>query len=474
MTSKHRWLWALLAVAAMQSAAAAEVKLPSIFSEHMVVQREQPVPVWGWAEPGEKVKVSLAGQSAETKADEKGNWKVALPELKAGGPYELVVAGSNTIKRGDVLVGEVWLCSGQSNMGWTVARSVNAKEEIANSANPKLRMFFVARHPADKPQENCRGDWRVAGPKTVGNFSAVAYFFGRKLQKELGVPVGLINSSWGGTICEAWTSHEALQGEDDFKALLKRGANSKNKKSPNRASVLYNGMIAPLVPYGIRGAIWYQGEANVGRAAQYAKLFPTMIRDWRDQWNEKFPFLFVQLAPFRYGNHDPALCAELWDAQLKTLKNVENTGMAVTTDIATLNNIHPPNKQDVGDRLARWALAKTYGKDGIVYSGPIYKSMKVEGNKIRLAFNHVDGGLKTRDGKAPNEFQIASAKGDFVPAQAKIEGDAVVVWSDQVSQPAAVRMGWRDTAQPNLMNEAGLPASPFRTDDRKLKTAGRL
>jgi sialate O-acetylesterase len=301
----------------------------------------------------------------------------------------------------------------------------------------------------------------------------VAYFFGRKLQKELGVPVGLINSSWGGTICEAWTSNEALQGEDDFKALLQRGAKDKNKKNPNRASVLYNGMIAPLIPYGIRGAIWYQGESNVGRAAQYAKLFPTMIRDWRNRWDEKFPFLFVELAPFRYGGHDPQLCAELWDAQLKTLKNVEKTGMAVTTDIATLHDIHPPNKQDVGARLARWALAKTYGRD-LVYSGPIYKSMKIEGNKVRLAFDHVGGGLKTRDGKAPNEFQIAAAEGDFVPAQAKIEGDSVVVWSDKVSQPAAVRMGWRDTAQPNLMNEAGLPASPFRTDDRKLKTAGRL
>jgi len=312
------------------------------------------------------------------------------------------------------------------------------------------------------------GDWAVCSPDTVLNFSAVGYFFGRELHNELNVPIGLINTSWGGTVCEAWTSEEALK-EGGFDTILKRSKGA--KQGPNNASVLYNAMLAPLIPYGIRGAIWYQGESNRGRAYQYRELFPTMIRDWRERWGSgNFPFLFVQLAPFNYGNPDDPACAELREAQTMTL-SLPNTGMAVTTDIGNVKDIHPKNKQEVGRRLALWALANSYDKD-LVYSGPLYKSMKVEGGKARITFDHTGGGLKSLDGKPLTEFAIAGEDKQFVPAQAKIEGDSVVVFSDEVDKPVAVRFGWRNAAEPNLANEEGLPASPFRTDDFKGVTAG--
>ncbi len=457
-------------LACMPAVARADVKLPAVFSNQMVLQRDRAVPIWGWAEPGEKVRVSLAGKTADATADADGKWRTKLPALPAGGPHEMVVEGKNKLQLQDVLVGEVWICSGQSNMGWTVRQSTNASQEIAESTNPQIRMFTVQRSVADEPQADCQGQWQQAGPQTTAAFSAVGYFYARKLQNELGVPVGMINTSWGGTLCEAWTSRAALEGNAAFKPILSRKPPKDRLK--NGAAVLYNAMVAPLVPYAVRGTIWYQGEANVGRAAQYANLFPTMIRDWRNRWGQQeFPFLFVQLAPFRYPKYEPQLLAELWDAQFKTLREVKNTGMAVTTDIATRHDIHPPNKQDVGKRLALWALATVYDRD-LVYSGPLYKSMEVDGNKIRLQFEHVGSGLKTRDGQPPNEFTIAAQDGEFVPAQAKIEGDTIIVWSEEVKEPAAVRMGWHHTAQPNLMNQEGLPASPFRTDERKLTTAG--
>jgi sialate O-acetylesterase len=297
----------------------------------------------------------------------------------------------------------------------------------------------------------------------------VGYFFARKLHEDLNVPVGIINTSWGGTICEAWTSREALQTDADFKPILDRSAQFK-AGNPNQAAVLYNGMVAPIIPYGIRGAIWYQGESNHGRAAQYAKLFPAMIEDWRERFGQgDFPFLFVQLAPFQYGNEDPRILPELWEAQTKTL-SLKNTGMAVTTDIATLNDIHPKNKQDVGKRLALWALANTYGKKDVVYSGPLYDSFDVEGSKVRLKFKHVDGGLVAKDDKPLSHFEIAGEDQKFVPAEAKIDGDSIVVSSDQVAKPVAVRFAWSKTAEPNLFNKAGLPASPFRTDDWPMLT----
>jgi sialate O-acetylesterase len=297
----------------------------------------------------------------------------------------------------------------------------------------------------------------------------VGYYFARHLQGELKVPIGMINTSWGGTICEAWTSREALAADPDFKPILDRAAPFK-PGNPNQAAALFNGMLNPIVPFGIKGAIWYQGESNVSRAVQYRKLFPTMITDWRTRFGQgDFPFLFVQLAPFRYGGN-PTLLAELWEAQLKTLA-LPNTGMSGTTDIGNINDIHPKNKQDVGKRLALWALAKTYGKADLVYSGPLYDSMSVDGNKVKIKFQHVGGGLVARDGKPLTHFTVAGEDQQFVDATATIEGDTVVVTSDKVAKPVAVRFGWNQLAEPNLANKEGLPASPFRTDDFKLVSA---
>jgi sialate O-acetylesterase len=465
------WLVLVLAV----SPAPAVVKLPAIFSDNMILQRDQAVPVWGWADPDEEVTVAIAGQTAKAEACKEGRWKATLRGLKAGGPFEMTVAcpsGTKAFK--NVLVGEVWLCSGQSNMQWSVAASNRAQEEIAAAKFPKIRLFTVPQKTADKPQDNCGGQWVECSPQTVPGFSAAGYFFIRELHKELGVPAGMINDSWGGTPAEAWASRKAMEREACLKPLLERWdhAPANQANSPGRPASLYNGMIAPVAPFAIRGAIWYQGESNVGRAYQYRTLFPLMIRDWRRAWGEgDFPFGFVQLAPFRYGGMSEAACAELWEAQTMTLSNTPNTGMAVTTDISDIKDIHPKNKQDVGRRLALWALAKVYGKN-LVYSGPIYKSMAVEDGKIRLRFDHVGAGLKTRDGKKPSDFTIAGADQKFHPAEAGIDGDSVVVHSAAVARPVAVRFAWRDTAEPNFCNQEGLPASPFRTDQWKGVTEG--
>jgi sialate O-acetylesterase len=481
--------WSFVAVSfallAWCGSARAEVKLPKIFSANMVVQQKQPAPVWGWASKGEKVSVALGDSKAEATAGEDGKWSVKLMPPAAGGPYTLTVAGTNTISIPDVLVGEVWVCSGQSNMEWRVSQAQNPAEEAAAGDFPKIRMFTVQRAPAETPQDDCNGSWVVCKPDTVSNFSAVGYFFARKLHQELGVPVGMVNSSWGGTICEAWTSRPTLESDADFQPILERfdvaRKNDKNatppkdfnRNNPNQPSVLYNGMLKPIIPYGVKGAIWYQGESNIGRAEQYAKLFPAMIADWRKLWGqEKFPFIFVQLAPYRYGNNDPAILAEAWEAQLKTMRSVPDVGMAVTTDIGNIKNIHPTNKQEVGRRLAMWALVNTYGKMG-EHSGPIYESMTIEGNKIRLKFKHVGGGLVAEGGRPLSHFTIAGEDEKFAPATATIEQDTVVVQSDAVAKPVAVRFAWSDTAEPNFFNKAGLPASPFRTDNFKLLTAGK-
>lgn len=460
-----------LLVGGLVAVVEAEVKLPKILSDHMVLQQQMELPIWGWAAPGEEVAVTLAGKKAAAKADQQGRWMVKIAAPQAGGPYEMVVAGAkNTVTVKDILVGEVWVASGQSNMQWSVGASANPQAEIAAANYPKIRLFGVSRTVSDKPQDDCVGSWSECNPTSAAGFSAVAYFFGRYLHKELNVPVGLIDSSWGGTICETWASREGLAGEKDFEPILER-AKKFSPGNPNQAAALYNSMIHPLVPFGIRGAIWYQGESNAGRAAQYKKLFPAMIRDWRKNWGQgDFAFLFVQLAPFRYGGADPRNLAELWEAQLQTL-SLPNTGMAVVTDIADIKDIHPKNKQDVGKRLALWALANNYGKKDLVYSGPLYDSMVVEAGKIRIKFKHTGGGLVAK-GAALTHFTIAGEDEKFVPATAVIDGQTVVVSSDKVAKPVAVRFGWEDTAEPNLFNREGLPASPFRTDQFKMVTEG--
>ncbi len=508
------WSVVLVAVGAVLAAvsARADVRLPSVLGDHMVLQQGTSTPIWGWADPGERVTVTLGTCKATATACEKGKWKVELGPMEPGGPHQVIVQGENTITLNDVLVGEVWVCSGQSNMQWTVSNSNNAEQEIAAAKYPKMRLFTVARKTADAPQDDCEGSWTACTPETVPGFSAVAYFFGRKLHEELEVPVGLINTSWGGTPAEAWTSLDAQKDVPELaptvarwnemvanfdadaarrnyekavaawkEAAAKAKAEGKPAPrkprapgnpahSPHRPASLYNGMIAPVIPLAIRGAIWYQGESNSIRAEQYRTLFPAMITNWRDKWGQgDFPFLFVQLAPFDYGERDPRCLPETWEAQVLAL-DLPNTGMAVTTDVGNIRDIHPKNKQEVGRRLALWALAKTHGRD-VVYSGPLYESMAVEGDKIRIRFQHVDGGLVAEDGPLTH-FTIAGEDGQCVPAEAEIDGDAVVVHSDQVEKPVAVRFGWTDTAEPNLFNQAGLPASPFRTDDFEMVTAG--
>ena len=487
----------------------AEVKLPNVFSSNMVLQRDMPAPVWGWAATGEEITVSLSNQNTETihtdtvKADEKGNWRVVLPATPAGGPYTLSVVGSNTFELTNILFGEVWVCSGQSNMEWTVNASNNRDAEIAAANYPMIRLFHIPKETSGVPVLDVNAQWRPTAPETVMHFSAVAYYFGRHLHKELDVPIGLINTSWGGSRIEPWTppegfasvpaltsiSEEIQDINKDFRMQLPekiqeietwitetREALENSDtifempqvvhplSNGGRPTAMYNNMIYPIVPFAIRGALWYQGESNMGEGMMYHEKMKALIKGWRQVWEQgDFPFYFVQLAPFNYGGDDTARLARLWEAQTATLA-LPNTGMVVTTDIGNIRDIHPRNKQDVGLRLALWALAKTYGKDDLVHSGPLYKSMEVEGSTIRISFDYVGSGLMSRDEQPLTWFQIAGKDKQFVEAVAEVDGDTVVVSSDSVESPTAVRFGWHQAAEPNLMNKEGLPASSFRTD----------
>lgn len=637
--SRSYVMFVCISMSILCAIAAADIKLPAVVGDQMVLQQKTSVSVWGWADPGEKVTVKGSWQwfAASTKADGSGKWAVKIKTPKAGGPYDLTIKGNNTIKLKDIMMGEVWVCSGQSNMQWPLSRANNAEAEIAAADHPDIRLFTVARHVSATPLDDCKGTWQKCSPKTVAGFSAVGYFFGRKLNKDLNIPIGLISTNWGGTPAESWTNAKTLLKMPDFadkvkrfsdteaiekaqqqyeKDLLKWQEDIKNidpgmtekwfmpelddsawktvelpslfenteignfdgmvwyrkkidipaemagkemavslgaiddrdvtffngkkigamnawnanrnykipgalvkagqntiairahdtsgaggfsgtaeqmflqagdkkialagswlyKKSTDQRSIprkpastveinshtpssLYNGMIHPIIQFGIRGAIWYQGESNASRAYQYRELFPAMINCWREDWGRgDFPFYFVQIAP--YANQNP----EIREAQFMTYRSVPNTGMAVTMDIGNPRDIHPRNKQDVGKRLALWALAKDYGKKKITYSGPLYKSFKIEGDKVRLFFDFVGGGLLAKDGPL-TDFTIAGEDKKFVDAKAVIDGDTIVVSSDKVKNPVSARFGWTNTAEPNLFNKANLPASPFRTDD---------
>jgi sialate O-acetylesterase len=447
------------------SSVRADVRLPKLIGDNLVLQQGKPLPIWGWADPGEKVSVTFAGKTEVATADEKGKWMVKLPAQSANSqPRELSVAGKNTIVLKNVLVGEVWIGSGQSNMEWSVAASANPQEEIQNGTYPEIRLFTVPKKRAGaEPQEDVVGQWSECTPDTVKGFSAVLYFFGRDLHKQLKVPVGLIHTSWGGTPAEHWMPNSAFAADASLKQTSDHPHAQNVMKEPG---TLYNGMVAPLVPYAIQGVIWYQGESNVPMAKEYRKLFPAMIQGWRKEWNQgDFPFLYVQIAPWVYSNIPTwprSGCPLVREAQLKTL-SLPKTGMAVTMDIGDVNDIHPKNKQEVGRRLAHCARAQAYGED-LVYSGPLFKSMKVDGSKIVLSFDHLGGGL-AQQGDKLRTFQIAGKDQQFVDATAEIVGETVVVHSPQVAEPVAVRYAWQDDALPNLMNRAGLPASPFRTDN---------
>jgi sialate O-acetylesterase len=650
----------------LAGAARADVRVPSVVGDNMVLQRGRKVRVWGRAEPGERVTVTFRGDRAAATADARGSWEVYVGPHEAGGPFELTVAGRNTLTFRNVLVGEVWVCSGQSNMEWSLVNAQDGAKEAAAADYPFIHLFTVAKKTSERPLDDVEGRWVVTTPKEAAQFSAVGYFFGRELHRRLGVPVGLIHTSWGGTPAEAWTSRAALAADASLKPILERydreladlprlqreyerardewarvsvmedpgnkgealgyarpghddagwkrmrlpqlwesagldvdgvvwfrrelevpaawagrdltlklgaiddfdttyfngervgstGADTPSAwvaprlyrvpgplvragrntlavrvfdrvggggfvggemtlapagdasaegvaldgewlykeeatvpsrpidysrqpqppgpANPNSPTVLYNAMLAPLFPYAIRGAVWYQGESNAGRAQQYRTLFPAMIRDWRAAWGlGDFPFYFVQLANWKARPEDStdSEWAELREAQALTMRAAPNTGMAVAIDIGNPDDIHPRNKLDVGLRLARWALADAYGMK-LEKSGPLYESYKVEGERVRVRFTHA-GGLKTRDGAAPRGFYVAGADRRFVPAEARIEKGGVVVWSKGVTAPVAVRYAWADNPAADLYNSEGLPASPFRTDDWPAVTAGR-
>jgi sialate O-acetylesterase len=640
-----------LCLLACLTPAVADVKLPAVIGDNMVLQQQTSAPIWGWADPGERIRVTADWLDAAvaTTANNSGDWSLRLQTPTAGGPYAVTVRAANTITLSNVLIGEVWVCSGQSNMEWSINHGIDHAEQEAAAANyPEIRLFDVPHKLAVSPQHDCEAEWLACSPETVRPFSAVGYFFGRELHRELNVPVGLIGCNWGGTAAEPWVSEPTLRKLGDFDAALdvvaeerqdpgraqrrfdealqhwwheleeadpgsrgnwmsadcdhtqwdtarlpgvwssdelkgfdgvvwyrrefdipaawagqeltlelgpiddmdttwlngrrvggfehqgvwhkprlykipadvarpgrnvlavrvldtggrggfggqpeqlrlypsvagsedalslagqwcyRIGVNLKDLSSwpwaqlihANTPTVLSNGMLEPLIPFGVRGVIWYQGESNRTRAKQYQTLFPALIADWRQRWGQgDFPFYYVQIAPFSYRG-DTGQTAELREAQLLALAT-PNTGMAVTMDIGNPRDIHPGNKQEVGRRLSLWALAKTYGREELVYSGPIYRSINVEGNKIRLFFDYAHGGLRT-DGRPLTHFAIAGADRQFHNATAQIDGDTVVVWSDAVPQPAAVRYAWSTANEPNLRNGAGLPASSFRTDD---------
>jgi sialate O-acetylesterase len=492
--------------------ARADVSLNNMFGDHMVLQHGIRNKVWGRAAPGEAVTVTLGSQTHSTTAGPDGAWFVLLDPINIyGGPHVLTVAGKNTVTFNDVLIGEVWVCSGQSNMQWSVNQSKDADLEKPAARLPHVRLISVPQVGTQEPQWNFEGKWQTCSPETVGNFSAIGYFFGRQLHQTLGVPIGLIDNAWGGSTAEAWVRRDKLAAHPPLKALHDRWvkieanddaakaefekklaewkdaaekAKAEGKPAPwkpadfeaqmkgnSRPGNIHAGVLSPSIGYGIRGVIWYQGESNAGRAYQYRELFPFMIKSWREEWGlGDFPFYWVQLADYLAEKSEPgdSAWAELREAQTMTMKALPNTGEAVIIDLGESKDIHPKNKQDVGHRLARWALAETYQQPGIACRGPLYKSMEKAGNKIVLSFDQVSSQADWRpfDVHEPIGFTIAGSDKKFASAKATILPDGrIEMSSETVADPVAVRYAWADNPMCNLYSAAGLPLTPFRTDD---------
>lgn len=487
----------------------AQIKLPAIISDHMVLQQKSKVALWGWSKPAAMVSVkpSWINRAIYTTADAKGRFEIAVKTPAAGDSHEIEFVSGDTIVVHDVVMGEVWLASGQSNMEFFMGKTPNAsytgemnREDALKDADlPLIRTIDVPNRVSNEPQNEFKAIWKICSPATLDTFSAVAFYFARSIHKATGFPVGIINSTWGGTPAESWTKKEVLEGDPELSPILDRyeeqlknypelskqykldaelwKADTSKRKGPapvapigpthNKSPYkLYNGMIAPLIPYTLKGAIWYQGESNVDRAFQYRTLFPAMIKQWRSDFkNEAMPFYFVQIAPHR--SQSP----EIRDAQLFTMNTVDHTGMAVITDYGNANDIHPRNKKVVGERLSLWALRYQYGQKRIEYCGPRYIGMKISDNSIVLHFDHA-AGLQALNGPL-KEFTIAGDDQKFIPANAVIEGTTIRVSAEGLSQPVAVRFAWSNVPQPNLYNGAGLPASPFKTDDWKQATEGK-
>jgi sialate O-acetylesterase len=466
-----------------------DVSLNNMFGDHMVLQQGIRNRVWGTALPGEVVTVGFAGQSHTTTTDRAGHWELHLdPVPEYGGPHTLSVKGGNEITFKDVLVGEVWLCSGQSNMQWAVNQANDPDLEKAAAKFPQIRLLSVPQVGTQESQRNFQGDWKVCSPESVGDFSAVGYFFGRQLHQTLGVPVGLIDNAWGGSAAEAWVRRDKVANHAVLKAIhdrwtkleVEKAEDAKLMKGNQRPGNIHAGVLSPSIGYGIRGVIWYQGESNAGRAHQYRTLFPFMIESWREEWNladnRNFPFYWVQLADFKPEATEPAESdwAELREAQTMTLDALPAVGQAVIIDLGEGKDIHPRNKQDVAKRLARWALAETYGQEGIACRSPRYASLEKDGGRIMLSFSDVTGGWRPFDVNNPVGFTIAGSDRTFVPARAEIEKDGrVAVWSDAVADPVAVRYAWADNPVCNMYSAADLPLTPFRTDEFPGVTVGK-
>jgi sialate O-acetylesterase len=489
--------WAL---AAVPNVCQAKIELPNVFGDHMVVQREQENPIWGKADANAEVTIVVGDRKVSCNADANGDWKAKLPVLAVGGPYTIkITSGSDSVSINDVLSGEVWICSGQSNMQWSVASSENFELEKLAANYPKIRMINFPQIGTQSPIWSHKDrHWMVCNADTVGGFSAVGYFFGRQLYQTLDVPIGLINNAWGGSAAEAWIDQKTLNEDSRFAGLTERWKKDvaeydalkakselnddekkrladleKNMTGNFRPGNIYNGVLASHLGYGIRGAIWYQGESNAGRAYQYRDLFPLMISHWRERWGQDFPFYWVQLADFQKENSEPvdSAWAELREAQTMTLDKLKNTGEAVIIDIGEGKDIHPRNKVDVGRRLARLALKNEYGKK-IAADSPRYESMKVDGNSIVLSFKHVESGWRPFDVNYPIGFTIAGEDHKFHNAKAEIvDGNKIRVSADGITAPVAVRYAWADNPQVNLYDKNDLPLTPFRTDDWKGVTA---
>lgn len=496
---------------ALAMAAQAEIKLPAIIGSNMVLQQKQANPIWGWDTPGTKVTVTLGGKTKTAVADAKGKWTVKLDPLPASAkPVTLSIQGSNLVKLTNILVGEVWICSGQSNMQWSVSQSYDADLEIATAKFPQIRLISVPQVGTQEPQEDFKGGWAACSPSNVGEFSAVGFFFGRTLHQALNVPVGLIDNAWGGSAAEAWVRRDVLEKDARFKTLMdgwvtrekdlsseaakqrydsalaawkKRADEAKAKKaefrerapqSPqqqlsgnSRPGNIYNGVLLPTIGYGIKGTIWYQGESNASRAHEYGYLFPLMIQHWRDEWKQgDFPFYWVQLADFKAEQPQPddSDWAELRESQTKTQNAIKNGGQAVIIDIGEGRDIHPRNKRDVADRLVRLALAKDYGMK-IPYRSPEYKGVEIQGNKAIVTLDTFGSSLYTFDVQEVKGLAVCGADKKWVWATGKLVGhDKIEVSAPGVAKPVAVRYAWSDNPVCNLYSKEGLPVTPFRTD----------
>ena len=512
----------LFVIFALASVAVGDVKTPAIFGSNMVLQRDHANPVWGWADMGEKVSVRIAGQTHDTQTDKDGNWRVTLKPLKATGKaLTLAIKGKNELKYENVLVGEVWVCSGQSNMGMNVNRADDADLEMMSAKHPNLRIISVPQVGTQEPQKDFNGQWEAVTPDNAGDFSAVGYFFGRQVHQVLDIPVGLIDNAWGGSACEAWIRRDLLektavakpyvdqwkkteaefdptQAMAEYEARMvkwkekakklraeKKGVPKQPRKPRNpltgqhRPANLYNGVLKPIIGFGIKGAIWYQGESNSARAKAYRTVFPLMIQNWRDEWKQgDFSFYWVQLADFRAENPEPEddSWPELREAQTLTLDKLPNTGEAVIIDVGEGRDIHPRNKQIVARRLARLALAKDYGLK-IPHESPRFKSLEIQDGKAIVSFDKISGGLYSFDANAPKGFSICGEDKQFVWAEARIKGKSQVeVWAENVKKPIAVRYAWANNPVCTLYGRDGavtLPVTPFRTDDFPMVTEGK-